>query len=132
MRKILVACLFVISCSAQRSDTVYQTLGTNVSANGSTANVTNIGQSGHTIQVRGSNAPAQTCGQISLTGYFEYSFDGTNYFTFGYPAPSGTGTGVTSATFFATGPYPFVRFTYTFNTVECRLSIQYTGSLFPS
>lgn len=126
---LLLSGLLVSNCIAQRSDTIYQQLVSNGSVTGVTANVNNIGQTGHQAFVLFSNASGQTCSNSAFTGQLEYSYNTTSFTSFGSPIVA-TAASYVSLGFVANGAYPFVRFNVAgFDTTHCRISVWYTGTI---
>jgi hypothetical protein len=122
--------MFVTSLLGQTQNTVYQQLRSNYGATGATANVTNIGQTGHTAFIRLSNAPAQSCGSPAWNGELEFSYDNSLWIGFGAPLTAQTTNSITSQIYYGGGAFPFVRFNIlAMDTVHCRVDVYYTGSL---
>lgn len=126
VRRLIVVGLLISTCLlGQRSDTIYQNLGTDNTGNWTTANVTNIGQSGHSLFVSMTGAG---CGH--LIGGLQYSFDGTNYYPFGTQQVFGIGSNGAGFLMYGAGAYPFVRGQFSYNVV-CTISGFYSGTLYP-
>lgn len=125
----------LLGCAAlfgQRSDTIYQQLGIKTTVGGGpggyTQDVNNIGQTGHTLFVSLTNN-GSTCFSPALNVSFQYSWDDTNFFQFGYRTVDIAGTtsaAAQTATVQATGAFPYVRALATWNSA-CTASIFYTG-----
>lgn len=114
---------------------VYQTLLSSVAGATASSPVRNIGQGQHIAEVAGANAPGKTCIASVADMGFEGSFDGANWRSIGValagwlPASSG---GQDRVYVRGDGVFPYVRFNVrSFDTVNCRFSVRYSGSLYP-
>lgn len=131
MKKLLgIGLLIVGNCFSQQTNTVYQTLQTAKATTGATGAVRNIGQSQHLATFIFTNAPSQTCSGHNTDIYFEGSNDNTNWTKVGGSLPF-IGVSLTRQ-LTATGAFSYMRVNVVaFDTTNCRLTIQYTGTLYP-
>ncbi len=116
--------------SGSGTTSIYYTIYANASAGAASATVPNIGQIGHQVFLKFSNAPAKTCTAVGNTiqAQLEFSYDNSSWTAFGTPNADPT-IGVLSQTYFGNGVYPFVRFNLsTFDTTNCRVNGYYTGT----
>jgi hypothetical protein len=95
----------------------------------SSGQIPNLGQFGHTAFVVFQNNGGGTCSNPNWQGGFEFSFDNTNWYTFGYWTYNPSV--VLNQTIYASGSYPYVRFRILWSNSppNCALSAWYTGSV---
>lgn len=94
--------------------------------------VRNIGQAGHTAFILFTNKPAQTCVAGAADIGWERSYDGSTWSRFGdeLVAIAADSDGQLATSINAYGAYPRVRMKIrSFDTVKCRVSIWYSGSV---
>ncbi len=119
---------------AQREDTVYQTIFTDVTATTQSSPVRNIGQSQHDTIVVFEDQPALTCAAGAITAFYQVAPTNTGpWVKIGVAqAQSITdGTNIT-ARVRAEGAQPFVRLNLAaFDTTNCQATAYYAGTLFP-
>jgi hypothetical protein len=128
---LLVALLLVTSAWGQRSDTVYDTALSGVGALGPSRVLYNIGQNAHLLYTIFTNAPTQVCATPAADVGLEGSFDGVIYtrivsITNVEADPLGNLVG----SIVGSGAFPYLRANArAFDTVHCRLTAYYSGSL---
>jgi hypothetical protein len=132
---LLIACSMV--SWGQQSNTVYQTLFSDISgvpAQPTITNpVTNIGQTNHQVSVQFKNVPGHVCADPTPVGEFQYSYDKITWIPFGSPiAKNPTLLGVTFNDYlwFGVGAFPYVRFKLTaWVAVDCAATAYYSGTV---
>jgi len=124
VRRLVIVGLMIGSCLfAQRSDTIFQNLGTDNTGNWTSVNVNNIGQSGHTLFT---SMAGTGCGKLS--GGLQYSFDNTTFYPFGTQEVFGVGSSGAGFVMYGAGSFPFVRATFTY-LLPCTISSYYSGTV---
>lgn len=129
-----LATLTILFCGlmfGQSRNTVFQTLGENISNPFVSSPVTNIGQSGHLAMVLFSDAPGQTCTSPTGTGYFEGSPSNVanTYARFGMGTTQTNTLTQRNSYITANSSFPYVRFRLTaFVNANCRAAIYYVGT----
>lgn len=136
-RIVIALVLLALPACAQRQDTVFQTLVTNATINGVTPVVRNIGQGQHRATVRMASTPLNVCDTTTNDFVWQVSYDGINFSVAGHPTTAGAfGNLITANPTFTMkldGAYPYVRISYTFDTVTCTVaSMDYSGTLYPA
>lgn len=118
------------TANCQQQQTVYQSVGTGISATGVVgANLQNIGQSFHLVSVFARNAPAQTCPALSGTLALQGSFDNSQWLNVRVQQFSGT-SGVFGGAFAAQGAYPLLRVNALSGLdSQCVLDVGYSGNV---
>lgn len=132
--RLLFALIFCSGVGwAQNDLTTYQALFLTQSTAPANSNaVRNIGQAAHTAYILFTNAPAQVCPAGAADLGWEHSFDGSVWTRFGtqLAAIALNADGQLATTINAYGAYPRVRMRIrSFDTVQCRVSIWYSGSV---
>ncbi len=130
VNKLILGLIFSGMLYGQQGNTIYKQLFTNVSsAPLNSANVTNIGQSGHIAFMLQTSKPAHACGAGGMVGHLQFSYNNSTWTSFGSPNTTVINTG-NSITFYGGGAFPFVRFVIDqFDTTNCVVNVWYTGSL---
>jgi hypothetical protein len=116
---------------AQRSDTIYQTIFTNITAPTASAAVHNIGQNIHLLSILFTSQSGHTCSAPAPNIGIEGGFNGTQYTRVAsITSISPDDSGNLAALVTGLGAFPFVRINARgFDTTNCQLSAWYSGSL---
>lgn len=128
--------------AAQQSNTIIQTLGTNLRATGIIATpVRNAGQAFHQLSTLVTAQPAQTCAVTPRSGVapsFVIAFEASSDNTIWQPLMTITGTtpdrsGNYTAVRQALGAWPYLRANIlALDTVNCQVTVNYTGNVIGS
>jgi hypothetical protein len=137
MNRRAKAVFLVLSCAiglrAQRSDTIFQQVFANLNTASNSSPLQNIGNSGHLLWVRMTDAPGQTCSSPQTVDIgLEGSFDASVYTPIGSQIVSIANdvNGNLVTTLLAQGAFPYVRVAVrSFNTTLCRMEARYSGTI---
>lgn len=138
IRTIAALLLLLTPLAAQRTDTRFALLGSDISSVPTTLTLRSsdlIGQTQHTFTVTLTDADGQTCAGGFVSMAIQGSYDNSTWITIGEPLSNiqvdqyGAYTGVARAD----AAYPRIRFVVTaFDTTNCVAAVGYSGTLAPT